>query len=276
MDTRNASAINPDTAIIFQHIPKTAGSTLHTIFNRRYAHSAIFNIFASSYSDPEALKLRNLPKEQAERIRLLKGHMPFGLHEYLPRPAKYFTVLRDPVKRVVSQYFYILRNPRNPLYEPIVKNNMNVADFVSSGISVGMNNGQIRWILGEINALPFDAIHLEHLEKAKEILAHHFFLAGINERFDETIILLSRKLRWKKLPYYRRQNTNRSKSTIGEDEKRIIEHYNRFDIELYNYANALLDAEIEKQPAFSEQLELFQHRNRLYQWLFKPLTLINR
>ena len=116
----------------------------------------------------------------------------------------------------------------------------------------------------------------EHLEKAKEILARHFFLAGINERFDETIMLLSQKLGWERLPYYRRQNTNRSKSTIGEDEIRVIEHYNRFDIELYDYANTLLDEEIRKLPTFSEQLKLFQHRNRLYQWVFKPLTLINR
>lgn len=276
MDKPCVSSVAPDTAVIFQHIPKTAGSTLHTIFNKRYDRSAIFNIFASSYDDKEALDLRNLPGAQAEKIRVLKGHMPFGLHEYLPVPAKYFTVLRDPVKRVISQYFYILRNPRNPLYEPIVKNKMNAAEFVSSGISVGMNNGQIRWILGEINALPFGVINQGHLEQAKETLARHFFLTGINERFDETILLLSQKLCWNSFPYYRRQNTNRNKTAIGEEQIRIIEQYNSLDIELYQFANSLLDAEIAKLPGFSEKLKSFQQRNRLYQWIFKPLTLINR
>ena len=123
---------------------------------------------------------------------------------------------------------------------------------------------------------PFNGIDQAHLDKAKKNLESYYIFTGINERFDETVLLLAQKLGWKQLPYYRRQNINKSKSSISDEEIRIIEQYNRHDIELYKYANTLLDTLIEVTPNFEVQLKLFQQRNRMYQWLFKPISLVSR
>ncbi len=111
-------------------------------------------MFAAAYNDEHAKTLASLSEEDRRAIKLLRGHQPFGLHRFLPQTCTYVTVLRDPVARVVSQFFYILKNPHNPLHDQVRKM-ASPAEFVQSGISVGMNDGQVRWLLGELRTLPF-------------------------------------------------------------------------------------------------------------------------
>ena len=40
-----------------------------------------------------------IPPARLRKTRMFKGHMLFGLHEILPQPSTYITVLRDPVDR---------------------------------------------------------------------------------------------------------------------------------------------------------------------------------
>lgn len=51
-------------AMIFLHIPKTAGSTFHMILNSRYKASQTFNVFGSRYSDTEIKAFINLSNEK--------------------------------------------------------------------------------------------------------------------------------------------------------------------------------------------------------------------
>jgi len=45
----------------------------------------------------------------------IQGHMSYGLHEYLKPPAGYITMLREPVKRAISDYAFVSSNPYHPL-----------------------------------------------------------------------------------------------------------------------------------------------------------------
>ena len=103
-----------DRTLIFLHIPKAAGTTLNRIFRRRYRKSDIY-MFDGSYEKLDTFK--KLPPERRRQIRLLCGHMPFGMHKYLLRLADYITILRDPVDRIVSHYFYVRRKTTHYLHE---------------------------------------------------------------------------------------------------------------------------------------------------------------
>ena len=89
--------------LIFLHIPKTAGSTLNFILDAHYTPE---NSFATSQTwlHPEGSLdgFEMLTETERARIELLNGHMGLGLHRHLPQPARYLTVLRDPVERVLS------------------------------------------------------------------------------------------------------------------------------------------------------------------------------
>ena len=50
-----------------------------------------------------------LPPRRLQKFRVFKGRMRFGLHKILPQPATYLAVMREPIDRVIS-VFYFMRN----------------------------------------------------------------------------------------------------------------------------------------------------------------------
>jgi hypothetical protein len=266
--------IDSGSSLIFLHIPKTAGSTFHMILNSRFSESETQNLFGSRYSEPEIAQFINAPAEAKKHIRLLKGHMPFGLHQYLPGHSQYISVLRDPVERVISQYYYIKKNVHNPLHEQVEKGGMSIAEFVSSGIAVGMNNGQCRFLNGDLDEFNFDTCDVSLFENVKKHIDEQFIWLGITERFDESILLLSILMGWEKQPHYIRENiskTRKSRAEISAGDIEVIKRYNEFDMQLYQYANELLDENIASLKGFQQDVDAFKLKNvqiqRRWSWL---------
>lgn len=257
-----------DQSTIFLHVPKTAGSTFHLILGARFDGRETRNLFGARYSDPEVVDFIALPEAMRRKIRLLKGHMPYGLHEYLPQPSKYITVLRDPVERVVSQYFYIKKNKHNPLHDKLMSSGLGIGDFIKSGMSVGLNNGQTRFLSGDFDQMPFGSNDEALLARVLESLESKFLWIGLTERFDESLLILARLLGWKRKPFYIRENVSKIRKRSDEldsDDIAVIKEYNRLDIALYEYANRRLQAEIDKIPDFSEQLAQYRDENLRFQ-----------
>lgn len=261
--------------LIFLHIPKTAGSTFHMILNKRYDKSHIKNLFGSRMSEPEINTFINEPLKNKDNIQLLKGHMPFGMHNYLPGNSHYISVLRDPVERVISQYYYIKKNTYNPLHNQVVKEGMTISEFVKSGIAIGMNNGQCRFLHGDIEDYGFNECDNTLLDKVKDHINKHFIWLGITERFDESVLVLSNLLDWDTPPYYIRENVSKSKKNrneLSEEEISLIKSYNTLDLKLYSYANDLLDGQIKNIEHFHESFEKYIHKNNAIQqrWGWLP------
>src|SRR5881628_840427 len=99
------AAIN-DEAIIFLHLPKAAGSTLNRFIEWEYPLSQIYSVDPVFYRRSWA-HLQRFSKERLRKMRVFKGHMLFGLHAILPQPATYITVLREPVDRVLSAFYFM-------------------------------------------------------------------------------------------------------------------------------------------------------------------------
>ena len=97
-------AKRPEARAIFLHVPKAAGTTLQTIIERHYRPSEIF--FAGTVVHEALSDLRRADVDVRAGIRFATGHMAYGVHDDLPGPSSYFTVLRDPIDRVVSFYYF--------------------------------------------------------------------------------------------------------------------------------------------------------------------------
>ena len=62
---------------------------------------------------------------------MFKGHMTFGLHEVLPQTATYITVLRDPVDRVISAFYFMRNYKLHPLYWKLRREEMDLGRLCS-------------------------------------------------------------------------------------------------------------------------------------------------
>lgn len=92
----------PDAPIVFLHIPKTAGQTIHSELARVVGRQAVSPVRVHTEAGPGAAQL-------PPGYRLYSGHIDWEALDTLPAPRFVFTVLRDPLERIASFYFYLRR-----------------------------------------------------------------------------------------------------------------------------------------------------------------------
>ncbi|WP_180954437.1 sulfotransferase family 2 domain-containing protein [Bacillus sp. V5-8f] len=226
--------MNEKKVAIFLHIPKSAGSTLRSILKKNYDSQEL----RIGNREEMIESLKNLSKEEMEKIKCINGHVLFGIHDYLnERPYNYYTMLRDPIEHVISEYYFIVRKPNNISYEKV--KSMSFEEFVLSEEFTGRtSNRQTFFISGGAK----DAIEI-----AKENLKNYFSIVGITEMFDESIYLFAKELGWEDY-YYKKKNVTKSRPSREDFPAHLIEiikKNNELDIELYNYGKQLLEEKIE-------------------------------
>jgi hypothetical protein len=259
---------NKNLALIFIHIPKTGGSTLDKVIERQYPQSTIYALNRERVREA-VTHFKTLPLPEKSHIRCLTGHIPFGLHQYLAQPATYVTMLRQPVDRLISHYYFVKRFPRHYLYQQVTSRNMDLADYISSGISSELNNGQVRLLSGVETVdtvFGHEPVTSEILEIAKNNLRRYFAWVGLCERFDESLLLLSNRLRWKHI-YYARENVtfaHPSKRDIPRQTLQVIEKHNEFDLELYEFATRLFEEQLQAQNIDRKKVAVFHLLNQIY------------
>ncbi|WP_068305983.1 sulfotransferase family 2 domain-containing protein [Pararhodobacter sp. CCB-MM2] len=88
--------------IVFLHIPKTAGQTIHSELTRVMGAAAVSPVRVHTQA----------PRGEAQLpagYRLYSGHIDWEALDTVPEPRFVFTVFRDPLERIASFYFYIRR-----------------------------------------------------------------------------------------------------------------------------------------------------------------------
>jgi hypothetical protein len=193
--------------------------------------------------------------------KALGDHAPLGLYlRYLPADTRYMTVLRDPIDRVLSHYHFHARAGERKLKsiwetslardseerggEPVTLDDE--TDFsLEAGLARRVtiyDNFMTRFLWGGetiFGELPPDA-----LDRAKENVGSFWFV-GIQERLDDSIVLLGRKLGIGLMPYFLRHvNQTRPQLEETSDELRgLIAEHNQLDAELYRFARERFDSE---------------------------------
>jgi hypothetical protein len=249
--------------IIFLHIPKTAGTTLHRIIERHYPRDRIYTF----WQDGSPEDFENLSHARRSEFYMLRGHVGFGVHELLPGPSTYFTVLREPIDRVVSYYYFVRRTSQHYCHELVTSNNMSLKEFVNSRRDFMVDNGQTRMLsgLGQGHELGFGKCTKEHLEKAKRNLQEKFSVVGLTEAFDETLLLLKSEFGWRKI-FYARQNVSTDrpiKDELSQSTLNAIAQNNLLDFELYRFATSLFEDHIcQRSSSFTREVRKFQSVNR--------------
>ncbi|MCB1117268.1 MAG: sulfotransferase family 2 domain-containing protein [Chlamydiia bacterium] len=214
-----------DSHIIFIHIPKCAGTSMNSmlrkqfpqknlILQERYIESLIYGGVENEYSDVMDTLLKKYPINP--KYELVSGHFPVW---YLKRnhmhysTAFKFTVLRDPIERVLSNHRHLkqqvhLTRSSSPLgVKPNLMCKMLASDYSAEGEDL------LRQAIETLNEL--DAV---------------LFVDNLQESVPSLFKTLG-------LPFVKVEHANKSiPMYINPKHLEIIAKNNELDIRLYKYA----------------------------------------
>lgn len=249
---------------VFFHIPKTAGTTLSSIFTSRIPPERRFIAGSNGHTHIEdALAFAQFPADQKRKYQFVTGHLEMPAVESLPPGSFVFTFLRSPVARCISLYNFVRRTPTHHMHG-MLAGGMGLEEFVARAKWDEVRNGMTRRLAGVINK-PLPAYDTAVLKRAMFNLAARFDFVGVQENFDASLLLLGRMLG---IPadqlLYRRRNTNpdsRGKDKVGKETKQYLLENNRMDLELYEFAkNRFADLSRAQEPGLQREIKVFKKR----------------
>jgi len=100
--------------LIFLHIPKTAGQSVHTALVQAYGESAVCPARVNE-------QLFGMTVAELNRYQVFSGHLDWSLLDCVCGPRFTFTVLREPRDRILSFYFFLRAEAERMSAEELAK-----------------------------------------------------------------------------------------------------------------------------------------------------------
>jgi hypothetical protein len=267
--------------LIHLHIAKTGGTTLSSMVKHAFASDEIFETISQDGQNYGGLDLLTYAScEHMLRdcdtacLRYFTGHVPMGVDRIFGRSAKYIAVVRHPVERLLSYFYFRIQGG-----DPYLKDGKPIAfeDYVESGGDIIFNNYQVRVISGspDLDApagargalIQGAAVEARHLDMAKRNIETDFLSIAPLEQITNMALLLRRIYGWpmrRLQTEYKNPTAERPRApNLPPRLLRIIEERNAHDIELYEWVCRRF-AEQKKlyEPELSRDRRLFTVLNR--------------
>ncbi|MEG4938974.1 sulfotransferase family 2 domain-containing protein [Microcoleus sp. F4-D5] len=210
--SKSQQTSNLSVEIVSVHIPKTAGSSFGNILTKIYGEEHCYLDYEPSLVNLDVITSKH---------KVIHGHLATRFVTKFPT-AKIIVWIRNPIVRLVSDYYYIFSRPIEVLNQSANKLNK---DIFESNLSLE----QFAEIPGRQNVLN---------QYCK--LDRDYFFIGIQEFFDDDITDLTNLLHWPKIELEQVNETTHPKykhdlKALLCDKKLIskIVSLNQKDMELY-------------------------------------------
>ena len=167
--------------LVFDHIPKTAGTT----FRRSYLTAALpaaerWILGGGETNARDRERFLSLPSAQRDRIRVVAGHEAGSMRPELPG-ARFITVVRDPIQRAISSYLHArFHEGGEKLWPDVRERLLSLTQFAQRYIPP---NYQSRVVLGD----DYEGLDADRI---RQRLSERYALVGYTEAFDEFVYLL--------------------------------------------------------------------------------------
>jgi hypothetical protein len=189
------------------------------------------------------------------------GHQPYGIHRAIKHPVNYCTILRDPLARQISHYWYAANGKNGAVTRGVsvstpealaLQGVLSLDEWVSE--SLGGKNLFVQMLSGE------PVVNEASLAVAQIHLREQIGTVGVCEDMSEFLLRLCGSTGMK-LPFYFEANrTNgapKGKTRLSEAARQKFIDDNSFDYELFHDANRIVEAYAKEMGSvFSNALEL--------------------
>ena len=206
------------TLVFLYHIPKTGGTSLReALSNQLGMHRGFIHLgpFGDRIRAEQNLKpLEEYTREELDRVRVLSGHyLSSRFEQYFPdRDIRRVVLLREPAKRILSQYNHAMRNRARLGLKPIdfhvwyedealpafdwqslYGHKLTLEDKKIAIASVG-DNYMSRFLLNAAGSRDYPTLSNEELLTKINQLLENFWHVGSIERLPESVARLEQLL----------------------------------------------------------------------------------
>jgi len=211
-------------------------------------------------------RFRALSQDEQESVGLFTGHAPIltGLPEADEIPI--ITILRDPIKRVKSFCQHVSEGKSPHLLNSFPPESFSLDEFLYSDNNE-ISNLQSRMLIDFDKYRKRPLIDSSSPAELKYVALDNLFnrirCYGIQEFFDESMILFASRLGWH-MPFYEYRNRKNIKRLLTFEDRHIerIRELNMVDIELYEAAKSrFLDA-IQSESYDNGKLAVFKRMQK--------------
>jgi len=240
------------TKAVFFHIMKTGGMTFRRVLESIYGSA--FHVV----DNPEIESIRSA----LQSFDCIEFHtLPYNgdfvhMHINLARQRRWdvllgthvFTMFRDPVDQVVSQYFYMQK--QRALIEPAYKANgipfpETIEQYLDNPAHL---DNQLAFLVGKYRLKPGNDLTRADLDEATEMLVRLNVHCGLTERFADSLHVFE-TVTGRRVPEGKILNQNQNPErppleAISPRTRDRIRELSALDIELYDFARDIFEKDI--------------------------------
>jgi hypothetical protein len=264
------------TLLFFHHVPKTAGTSLVDVLRANYGGGLL-----ELYDGPrirEATALQGDARRRALGIsaetRCIASHSCEIVVPLLPAAHAAFSVLRNPIERVISLYYYarsIAESDPNhggaagriliergwsldDLYDALGSDSRGEKSSELHATFWDFFNGQARHLLRPYKPVQRIPYQMGLPEKVCDFMAGfrgllaERYCVGIQEEFETSVRVFAARYGWSQLIFPRKRRTEQRPKAreVAQTTREKILEYNRIDMRLWREARQALAREAEK------------------------------
>ncbi len=222
--------------LVFTHIPRTGGTTLRAIIAKHKES----HIYIDSFSNFSFMN-----DEELNSHTFIATHCGYGIFNRINKPHKKLVILRDPIERIVSHYYYLKGLEDDVSYASYYAKTQSLKQFVETenpATQIGIDNAQTWHLIKDKNSYVRNSYKGMSDDKLLEMAIDHlsqYDFVGFTDSLPSILSKIESEYGWaaisQDLPFLRKSE---KPNTLDISENILSSVRDRVGLDLLLYSRA--------------------------------------